>query len=225
MIAVITATKGEARAVGCAMKPYRGVLEEGRAFGMRIAHGALAGRRVVLIEAGVGKVNAALGAFYATAVLNTSAVLNIGLAGGMEPYMEVGDVYTVSSAVQYDFDLSKVDGKCIGTLNERKSAFFDLVPVPGYSARRIGTADRFGVGDDPILKALACQMRDMECAAMAQVCERTGVPFCAIKVVSDVAGGEVKTGEQYAANARAALAKLTETVVDAVDIVAAKISK
>lgn len=217
MIAVITATKGEARAAGAAMKPYKGLLEEGRAYGMRLAHGAIARRRVVLIEAGVGKVNAATAAFYATAVLQADAVRNIGLAGGLESRMEVGEAYTASSAVQYDFDLSKVDNKCIGTLNEKKSPYLDVKPLPHFMQRRIGTADRFGSGEDPVLNAHRCQIRDMECAAMVQVCEKTGVPFYVLKIISDVVGKEAETGEQYARNAKRALAILTEMVVEAVD--------
>lgn len=145
---------------------------------------------------GVGKVNAAIAATEAIKA-GCTHIINLGLAGGLDPSMKVGEAYAIDRAVQYDFDLSKVDDKQIGVIDEREAPYFHLNWLERHTRRAtIGTADRFGDGDDEVLKGLECTLRDMECAAIAQVCEKWGITFYSYKIVSDVAGSGV-TWEQY----------------------------
>lgn len=180
----------------------------------------------VVFLSGVGKVNAA-GAAMAAMVCSPDAVVNVGLAGGVGKDMEVGTAWSVSKAAQYDFDLSAVDGTEVGTLDGRDSPFFGVRAVPGLPAARCGTADHFGSGesDAAVLERLGCGLRDMECAAVAQICERYGKPFYAVKVVSDVAGGEGPMPEQYRANAEWCLKLLGDAARMAVEAAKADAAK
>lgn len=198
MIGVIVATEREADAV-------RGKLT----------------RRTPLLVAGVGKVNAAAAAAIALS-LGMDAVVNAGLAGGVSADARVGTAWCVSDAVQYDCDLSAVDGTERGTVAGRRSPFFRLLRVDGLPTARCGTADRFGGGprdsaDIALLARLGCGLRDMECAAVAQVCERVRKPIYAVKVVSDVGRSPKPTAQQYRENMERCLARLADVVRIAVE--------
>lgn len=190
MIAVIVATKREADAV-------RGVLPPD----------------AVLFRSGVGKVNAAVAAMSA-AWAGAEAVVNAGLAGGMGAKCAAGSAWCVSEAVQCDVDISAVDNVKPGTVDGRPTPFFRLDPVPGLPSARIGTADRFAAteADRDALRRFGCGLADMECAAVAQVCERAHIPVFAVKVVSDGCDG----GE-YGANADGCLARLADAMMPAVE--------
>ena len=56
-----------------------------------------------LYVAGVGKVNAAAAAQKAIDA-GADEIINCGVAGGLDPAMEVGEAYEISQAVEYDFD-------------------------------------------------------------------------------------------------------------------------
>ena len=141
-------------------------------------------------------------------------IINIGVAGGLEPSIEVADIYEVDSAVQYDFDLSAVNGTMVGTLDERSTPYIPLSVTGKYPAKSIGTGDKFNDSDDDndlLMNVLTCSLRDMECAAVAHVCERAGVKCVAFKCITDVRGKGAMTG-QYVDNLRRCLAKLTAEV-------------
>lgn len=192
MIAVIVATKREADAVRPALR------------GMTDA---------VLFVSGVGKVNAAVAAMSAIWA-GAEAVVNVGLVGAVDPRRAAGGTWCVSEAVQYDVDLSAVDGTDVGMVDGRSSRFFSLELVPGLPTAWAGTADRFASGDADraVLAAMGCGLADMECAAIAQVCERTKTPLFAVKVVSDAMDGMA-----YNADADRFAGALADAVRDAVD--------
>ena len=191
MIAVVVATGREYEALA-------GVLPKG----------------VVLYRSGTGKVNAAMAATIAVWCLGpVDAVVNAGLAGAVSPDVRLGAAYAVERAAQFDVDLSDVDGGDAWTVDGRTSQFFDLGAVPGLPSANVGTSDRFAVSrnDAAVLRKAGCGLVDMECAAIAQVCEKTGTPLYAVKVASD----RNDPGE-YNANADKRLAALADAVKMAV---------
>ena len=135
-------------------------------------------------------------------------------AGGLDPQINVGDIYEIDSAVQYDFDLSAVNGTTVGTLDERDTPYIPLATPGLLPSMLCGTGDRFNDSDDDndlLINMLTCTVRDMECAAVAQVCETAGVKCVAFKCITDVRGKGAMTG-QYVDNLKGCLAKLTAAV-------------
>lgn len=186
---------------------------ETREFGRRVVRGRLGGEETLVVVAGIGKANAAAAAQMAVQY-GADAVVNVGVAGGLETDMEVADLYEIDSAVQYDFDLSAVNGTMVGTLDERPTPYIPLSTTGLYPAKSIGTGDRFSDSDDDndlLLNVLSCAVRDMECAAIAQVCERAGVRCVAFKCITDVRGKGSMTG-QYVDNLDRCLARLKAEV-------------
>lgn len=178
--------------------------------GKPVYMGRAFGKAVILCVCGVGKVNAAVGA---CAVLEKGAdtVLNFGVAGGLNDETQLTDVYLIDRAVQYDFDLTQLNGGEIGTLDGETENFLPLyVPAAiDFPRRTLGSGDRFNdsPADHGLLLRLGAHIRDMEGAAIAQVCKYAGVPCVCVKAISDKYG-EGSTTEQFQKNTARAMLNL-----------------
>lgn len=186
---------------------------EERVCGRRVIRGKLNGEDALVVVSGVGKTNSAAAAQLAIQLSGAKRVYNIGVAGGLTSDMKVGDLYELKSAVQYDFDLTMLNGTEMGTLNERKDPYIPCTPYGRFPQKILGTGDRFNDNPDDyaLLLRLGCGLRDMEGAAVAHVCETAGVELISIKCVSDVHGNGSTPG-QYFENLKKCLAILTDFV-------------
>ena len=183
-------------------------------FGREVFHGTLNGKPTAVVVAGIGKVNAAAGTQLAIGSLGAEVVLNIGVAGGLDPTFNVGDIFRVSRTVQYDFDLSKINGTPIGTLDERKTPFFDLPLAGAWPEATVATGDRFmdsAEGVSFLRKTFGANVCEMELGAIAHVAFRAGIPLYSFKAISDVAGRGTQAG-QYKDNLKKCLEILTREV-------------
>jgi len=157
-----------------------------------------------LYVCGVGKVNAAASTMRAICE-GATEIFNCGVAGGIAADVEVGGVYGVSSAVEYDFDLSQPNGTAVGVLNEYDTPYLECASIEGVERfpwfkgwRILATGDHFNDSevDYPLIAGtLKASLRDMEGAAIAHVCKREGVPFRSLKCVTNVAGRGSMTGQ------------------------------
>lgn len=165
-----------------------------------------------LYVSGIGKVCAAAAAQRAICD-GADELLNCGVVGGLDPAMDVCDVFEVDRAVEYDFDLADLNGTGAGIHNERDTPYFACLTSGRFPARTLATGDRFT--NDPkdveLALALGATLRDMEGAAIAHVCEMNGVACRMLKCVSDVHGKGEMTG-QYRRNLSKALASLASAL-------------
>lgn len=185
-----------------------------RPAGFRVTTGLLAGERVALAVSGIGKANAAAATALALAC-GPEKILNFGLAGGFDPAMAPGDLFEIDRAVSYDFDLSALNGVGKGVLDGRIDPYWPLRTAGFRPARTLATGDRFTDDDSdvPLFRELGATVRDMEGAAVAQICETAGVRgVYSLKCISNVHGGGSMTGD-YLRQHRACLASLAEAVV------------
>ncbi len=186
------------------------------ACGKRVVKGRLCGRETAVVITGVGKVNAACGAQYAIDELGADKIINIGVAGGLNGGMNVGEIYSIEAAVQYDFDLVQLNGTKMGTLNEFEEPYLPLNTLPLYPLKKLGTGDRFNDSQADfrlLTEELGADIRDMECGAIAQACAHAGVEIYSFKAISDLAGSG-STTEQYLKNLALCLEKLTAHIPD-----------
>ncbi|MDE7257234.1 MAG: 5'-methylthioadenosine/S-adenosylhomocysteine nucleosidase [Clostridia bacterium] len=175
---------------------------ERRVHERRIILGKIDGRDVGVVICGVGKVNAAAGTQYAIDCLNADKIVNVGVAGGLNGGTEVGNIYSISQAVQYDFDLVHINKTHIGTLNEYTEPYLKLAVCPLYPEKLLATGDRFNDSKRDyhlLTDVLKADIRDMECGAIAHVCKHSGVPCYSFKAISDVAGSG-STTRQFVLN-------------------------
>ena len=170
--------------------------------GKRVYSGKLFDSQTHIVVCGVGKVNAACGAQYAISELKADELVNIGVAGGLNGSVKIGEIYSIEKAVQYDFDLTQLNGTAIGTLDECKENYLPLTADNDFPARNLATGDRFNDSNadyELLTDTLHADIRDMECGAIAQVCMHAGIKFSSYKIISDLAKSG-STTEQYLNN-------------------------
>ena len=189
-----------------------------------------------LYVAGIGKVNAAAATQKAIDE-GATEIWNAGLCGGFGDDIEVGDVFAVEAAVEYDFDLAKLNGTRVGQLNEYDSPYLPIgrisnlksqisefgrgsesgrISESGLRGRVLATGDHFNDSETDyalITKELGASLRDMEGAAIAHVCKKNGIPCFSIKCVTNVAGKGSMVG-QYDDNRTRCLARLSAALKD-----------
>ena len=173
-----------------------------------------------LYVSGIGKVNAAAATQLAICE-GADEIWNAGLSGGFGD-VEVGGVYGVERAVEYDFDLARLNGTAVGVLDEMDAPYLPLRKVddaarrfPRFGGwRTLATGDHFNDEESDyalITGTLGASLRDMEGAAVAHVCMRRGVQCVSFKCVTNVAGGGSMTG-QYRENKSRCLAILSGAI-------------
>ena len=181
--------------------------------GKKIHVGKAYGKDVAVCVCGVGKVNAALGAQILISKFDAEKLLNFGVAGGLNQGTKLCEVYQINAAVQFDFDLTQLNGTKIGTLDEYKEnyLYLNVLNLP-LEKKKLGTSDRFN--DSPadyelLTKELSADIRDMEGAAIVQAAYAAQLPVFSVKAISDVAGSG-STTEQFLINKDKALCNLKE---------------
>jgi adenosylhomocysteine nucleosidase len=78
--------------------------------GVPVVRGTLAGRRVVLAESGIGKVNAASAATILLERYGCDRLLLSGVAGAVDPALSIGDVVVGTRVAQHDYGRMGDDG-------------------------------------------------------------------------------------------------------------------
>ena len=180
-------------------------------FGKKLWEGEACGVPFTIIVTGVGKTNAAAGAMLAIA-RGADRLLNIGVAGGITPRAKIGSLWQIDRAVQYDFDLSTINGTPVGTLDEYQTPYFPLRTGGKFPTATLATADSFASGQDDmaLLDSLGADVRDMEGAAIAHIAYAAGVPCTMFKSISDNAREE--SVREYRENMLIALGALSDNI-------------
>ena len=209
MIGVVIAMQSEAEILLDEMQILRSLTVSGK----KIHVGKAYGKDVAVCVCGVGKVNAALGAQILISKFDAEKLLNFGVAGGLNQGTKLCEVYQINAAVQFDFDLTQLNGTKIGTLDEYKEnyLYLNVLNLP-LEKKKLGTSDRFN--DSPadyelLTKELSADIRDMEGAAIVQAAYAAQLPVFSVKAISDVAGSG-STTEQFLINKDKALCNLKE---------------
>ncbi|MCI8497626.1 MAG: 5'-methylthioadenosine/S-adenosylhomocysteine nucleosidase [Clostridiales bacterium] len=166
---------------------------------------AEAGRTIELtgVKCGIGKVNAAAAASFLIAS-GAEMILNCGLSGGMSGAVR-GGIVGGTSFVEADFDLTPL-GRPLGVkpseqpFPEADGRLFQLFcsVMPGVPVGRFGCGDFFltdPVRRDDYRERFGLIAFDMESGAVANICQKCGVPFFAFRQISDTA--DESSGSDY----------------------------
>lgn len=176
--------------------------------GCLIRQGMMGENEVAVMQTGIGKVNAAVGTVSLIDSFRPDLVVNTGIAGGTGSEAGVLDVVIADSVGYHDVYCGPGNARGqVQGLPERfpclGGGLVNLAAVAGMpNVRRglIASGDLFVSTPRELEAVLAVQPEalavDMESGAIAQVCFMRGVPFLAIRVVSDTPGVE-NHHEQY----------------------------
>ena len=165
--------------------------------------GILEGIEAVVVQCGVGKVNAALCTQILCDCFGVTHLVNTGIAGSLSAKLDIGDLVVSRDAMYHDFDcvrfgypLGRVPGMDVTAFPADETlAGFALEAAeavhPGHTVLgRIASGDRFvaekGV-KDAIIAATGGLCTEMEGAAIAQTAYRNGLPFVILRAISDKA--------------------------------------
>lgn len=190
-------------------------VQENTIYELKFYEGTINNKNIVLVESGVGKVNAARTTQVLIDNYKIDAIINVGSAGSANKELQIGDIVIGKTLVQHDFDItafghpkgyiSNVGEKIKSDENLIKSMEQTIENLQNKEFKiKIGT---IASGDifctEPKMKE---KIRDkfnadaieMEGAAIAQVCKLDNVPILVIRSISDSPNGNNNiTFDQY----------------------------
>lgn len=183
-----------------ALKDYLEITNEYEIFELKFYEGLINNIKCILVESGVGKVNAARTTQILIDNMDVDCIFNIGVAGGLDQTLNVLDVVIANKLVQHDFDITAFNhekgyipnvGKFINCdeylLNLATKANTDSTIKIGT----IASGDIFCTDinmSTKINKKFNALAVEMEGASIAQVCFLNHIPFLVIRSISDIPG-------------------------------------
>ena len=168
--------------------------------------GKINNTEVVLVEAGVGKVNAARTTQILIDNFNIDAIINVGSAGSGNDELNIGDIVIGSKIVQHDFDITAFGHpkgfiSNIGQYIESDKTLIEKIQNIILKMQDNEFKIKIGIiasGDifctelkmkEKIRQKFNADAIEMEGAAIAQVCKLDNIPFIIIRSISDKPNG------------------------------------
>ena len=172
--------------------------------GMEFCKGRLDGTDAVIVQCGVGKVNAGICAHTLINLFGCTKIINTGVAGSLDARIDIGDIVVSTDAVQHDYTVEAI-GFAKGEI-----PYTGLYAFPADEAMRKAAAEavrtaapevhvfegRVCSGDqfisskeqkEKIITDFGGLCCEMEGGAIAQACYLNHTPFVIIRAISDKA--------------------------------------
>ena len=203
-IGIIGAMDVEVANLKEAMKKEREVVRAG----MRFCEGTIGGTEVVVVQCGIGKVNAGLCVQILCDLYDVTHLINTGVAGSLDEEINVGDVVVSIDAMYHDMDVTGL-GYVPGQVPQMDVLTFaadpmlreaavkacrEAAPEIGVFEGRVVSGDQFicdRAKKNEIKKIFGGLCTEMEGAAIAQAAYVNGVPFVIVRAISDKADESV----------------------------------
>ncbi len=201
MILVLCAMKEEVSEIALNIKGSRKIT----LFRLDFYEGTLSGKKIVVGRTGVGKVMSAMVTQKLIDLYKPDAVIFSGIAGAVNPDLEVGDIVISRDCLQHDFDASSI-GLKIGEIPFTGIRIIESDPVLLKAAEsfvssgtrviqgRILTGDQFIMEKSEekrrfFTEELGGDAVEMEGAAVGFVAKMNNIPFILVRIISDKADG------------------------------------
>ena len=171
--------------------------------GMEYYAGQLEGLPAVVVQCGVGKINAAMCTQILIDCFDVDAIVNTGIAGSLLAELDIGDLVISRDAIHHDFDL-RFWGRPIGQVpgldviafpadEKLMNAAFAAAEAENAGHTKVGrvaSGDQFICSKEQKEKIIAdtgAICAEMEGASIAHTAYRNGVPFVIDRAISDKA--------------------------------------
>lgn len=171
--------------------------------GMEFYDGVLEGLPAVVVQCGVGKVNAAMCAQVLCDCFDVTHLVNTGIAGSLCNELDIGDLVVSTDAMYHDFDvqhfgyeMGEVPGMGVLTfpagaeMMEYAICAAEAVHPGHVKTGRIASGDMFVAGreiKERIIEKTQAVCTEMEGTAIAHVAFRNKLPFVILRAISDKA--------------------------------------
>ena len=182
-------------------------IEEHKIYELIFIKGKINNVDVVLVEAGIGKVNAARTTQILIDNFEIDAIINVGSAGSANDELDIGDIVIGENLIQHDFDITAFGHpkghisnigqfvKSNDILIERMKQTISEIEDEKFKIKIgiIASGDIFCTETkmkDKIRTKFNADAIEMEGAAIAQVCKLDNMPFVVIRSISDKPNGE-----------------------------------
>lgn len=171
---------------------------------MEFNEGTLNNKKLVVVQSGIGKVNAAICTQILADVYQVDAVINTGVAGSLRKEIDIADIVLSTDALQHDMDATGFGYKP-GVIPRMESSIFkadekmlevaeevckkELSGV-GVHIGRVVSGDQFISDSDKkdwLVENFGGYCTEMEGAAIAQAAYLNKLPFLIIRAISDKA--------------------------------------
>ena len=174
--------------------------------GMGFYAGQLDGEDVVLVQCGIGKVNAALCTQILIDDFGAKKIIFTGVAGAVNPKLEIGDIAISTELLQHDVDVTAFGDYNLGEIPGVGKTFpadKELVSLAKEQGKQVADNEQIQIKEGRILSgdqfisseedvASLCDnfgglCTEMEGAAVAQTAYLNETPFVVIRSISDKA--------------------------------------
>ena len=214
------------------LKAAAGVQKTTEIASMEFCEGTLGDTPVVIVQCGMGKVNAGICAHTLINDFGCTEIINTGVAGSLDGQIDIGDIVVSTEAVQHDFDVEAIGfekGEIPytgliafpaddGLRAEAVSAIEEVAPDIHVFEGRVCSGDQFistKEQKDAIISNFGGLCCEMEGAAIAQTCYLNDTPFVVIRAISDKPDGAGAADYQaFEAQAAARCASIVEYIVE-----------
>lgn len=202
---------------------------------MTFVEGTIQGNPVVVVRCGIGKVNAAVCTQILIDRFEVGCIINTGVAGGLHPDVQIGDIVISSDTVQHDMDVTAF-GHEKGMIPRMDHSFFEADAQLVESAKeatkdlegeckiftgRIASGDQFVSSmavKDAIYTTFSAYCAEMEGAAIAHTCYLNQVPFVIIRAISDKADQSAEVNfEEFVHMAARNASRMIEAMVQKIN--------
>lgn len=193
--------------------------------GSTFYEGKLAGLDVVVVQCGIGKVNAALCVQILCDCYGITHAVNTGIAGSLCNELDIGDLVVSVDAMYHDFNcvdfgypMGKVPGMDVvafpadETMIRLATQAAEAVHPGHIRQGRVASGDQFVANQElknRIIANTQALCTEMEGAAIAQTAYRNRIPFVILRAISDKADNsadmDYPTFERIAAHRCAAV--------------------
>lgn len=198
--------------------------------GLRFYSGTIHSYPVVIVKAGIGKVNAAACTQQLIDLFNAELIINTGAAGSLDARINIGDVVISTEVIQHDLDVRDL-GYELGMIPDTGKVFKadeSLAELAAECSKRanpevdvyrglILTGDQFISGSeskDRLVNEFHGLCAEMEGGAVAQVATLNKVPFLILRAISDKADGSATMDyPQFSKMASNHSARLVEALI------------
>ena len=195
--------------------------------------GAYDKHELILVQSGLGKVNAAVVSTLLIENFECEFLLFSGIAGGIDPEIEIGEIIIGYSLIQYDYGTLKnremlpFRPGSIPTGESKNEIEYRLAPkikrkikasLPNVRLGKILTGDVYLQCEETqkeLFEKYRAQAIDMEGAAVAQVAEQFGIPTVVVRCMSDLAGaGSQKLSPKFLNRAAKRSSKTAQKILN-----------